>query len=321
MNLLFVGNPGGTNIADSFLHAARQMRIESTLVPVASAFRANPLQRLVSWHLLGHKPPHLAGFSRRVVENCRAVNATHLIATGLAPIDAESLRQIEAKKIVYLTDDPWNPDFTASWFMDAVLEYDVVYTTRRSNTRDLRSLGCQCIEYLPFGYDPRHFHPEPRPLEHDVFFAGGAEQDRVDFLKPLLDGTLKVALAGDRWDKYAETQGYYRGHLDPQNLLYAITGARVNPCLVRSSNRDGHVMRSFEVPASGACMVAQDTDEHREILKDTVLYFSTPSELRQQVDRLLKDESLRTTLAASSHHLITTSSHTYKDRLNHILGS
>src|SRR5207253_2362275 len=117
---------GGTNIADSFLHAAKQMRIEASLVPVAAAFRANPLHRLVSWHLLGHKPPHLSEFSRRVVQDARMINATHVVATGLAPIDAESLRQIEAKKIIYLTDDPWNPDFTASWFMESVREYDVV---------------------------------------------------------------------------------------------------------------------------------------------------------------------------------------------------
>ena len=41
--------------------------------------------------------------------------------------------------------------------------------------------------------------------------------------------------------------------------------AKVNLCLVRRAKRDGHVMRSFEIAAVGGCMLAQDTDEHREI--------------------------------------------------------
>lgn len=322
--LLLVGNAGGTNVADSFLYAARQKGIEAALAPSTSAFRSNRIHRTISWRVLGHRPPLLAPFSQRVGDDARMFNATHVVATGLAPVTADVLRTIEARKIVFLTDDPWHPEFQSSWFMDAVLQYDVVYTPRRSNIRDLENHGCRDVRYLPFGYDPRHFFREERPAELDVFFAGGAEDDRVQYLKRLLRDDLRVGLAGDRWDRYAETRAYYKGHFDPAELRRATAAARVNLCLVRKSNRDGHVMRSFEIPACGGCLLAEDTVEHRAIFgphADAVLYFNSPDELHLRVHELLADAKLRRKLAAAAHRVVTEGQNTYADRLTTILQS
>ena len=42
-----------------------------------------------------------------------------------------------------------------------------------------------------------------------------------------------------------------RGQLPIAELPKGISGARIALCLVRRSNRDGHCMRTFEVPAAG----------------------------------------------------------------------
>lgn len=319
MKLLLVGNPGGTNVADSFLYAAKTLSIEATLIPATSAFRANTLHRHVSWRLLGHKPPRLGEFSRRVATDVATFRPTHLVTTGLAPVNAETLSGMkDVQRIAYLTDDPWNPEFASKWFMDALLQYDVVYTTRRSNISDLIDLGCRDVRYLPFGYDPRHFFYEPRSKDVDVFFAGGAEPKRVEYVAPLVAGPWTMELAGDRWDKYEQTKANYIGHLDAEQLREHTTGARVNVCLVRRTNRDGHVMRSFEIPACGGCMVAEDTEEHRAIFRSdekAALYFSSPDELRSCVRRLLKDEPLQRMLAAAAHRIVTAGGNTYADRL------
>jgi hypothetical protein len=69
-----------------------------------------------------------------------------------------------------------------------------------------------------------------------------------------------VLLAGAYWDRYPAFRAYALG------IKRALTAAaKVNLCLVRRANRDGHVMRSFEIAAIGGCMLAQDTDEHRDI--------------------------------------------------------
>ena len=320
MKLLFIGNPGGTNVADSLLVAARALGHEASLIPATDAFRTSQLRRRVSWHLLGHRPPRLAAFSRRVLDAAQAFAPDHIIATGLAPITAEVLADLKgARRTVYLTDDPWNPDFKAHWFFEALPNYDVVCTTRTANIDDLRAQGCRAVHHVRFGYDPRHFYPTLRPKDTDAFFAGGAEAERIEFLAPILTGEFKVSLAGDFWTKSPITKPYAVGHYDPQELREATAAARVNLCMVRSRNRDGHVMRSLETAAVGAAMLVQDTEEHRRLFEDDVAYFKTPKGLAARLRDLLADKALRRDLSDRVAHRITTGNHTYQHRLQEIL--
>jgi spore maturation protein CgeB len=81
-------------------------------------------------------------------------------------------------------------------------------------------------------------------------------------------------------------------------------------------------MRTFEVPAIGACMLTEDTSEHREIFGpegEAVVYFSTVSEMVDKARWLLEHEKERQKLAQSAHLLITQGNNTYTDRLKTIL--
>ena len=74
-----------------------------------------------------------------------------------------------------------------------------------------------------------------------------------------------VALVGGYWERYPAFRAQALG-IKPPEIIRALTAsAKVNFCLVRRANRDGHVMRSFEIAATGGCMVAEDTVKHREI--------------------------------------------------------
>jgi spore maturation protein CgeB len=320
MKILLVGNPGGTNVADSLLFAARQLKHEVSLVPATDAFRTSDLRRRISWHVLGHKPPRLAAFSQRVLGDARAFQPDVVIATGLAPISADVLKELSGiRRVVFLTDDPWNRDFSAKWFFDALPHYDTVCTPRRANIDDLRAHGCRDVRYMRFGYDPRHFHPDPQTRTVDAFFAGAADAERTAFLAPLLRGEFKVQLAGDFWGKHSATRDYASGHFDPAELRRGTARAHVNICMVRTANRDGHVMRSLEIPAVGGAMLVQDTSDHRDLFGDDVLYFDTPAGLESQFRLLLGDPLLRERLAVAVHRRIVNGRHTYRDRLESLV--
>ena len=321
MKILFVGNPGGTNVADSLLFAARELGHEASLVPANDAFRTSDLRRRISWHLLGHKPPRLAAFSARVLSDAEAFQPDVMIATGLAPISDDVLKQLTGiKRVVFLTDDPWNRNFSAKWFFSALPHYDIVYTPRRANIDDLTAHNCSDVRYLPFGYDARHFHADPQTKVVDGFFAGGADDERVAFLTPLLSGEFKVQLAGDFWNRHAATRNFAAGHFDPDELRRGTARAHVNICMVRAANRDGHVMRSLEIAAVGAAMLVQETEEHRALFGDDVMYFNTPKGLESRFRALMGDQNLRERLAAAVHSRILNGRHTYRDRLESILG-
>jgi spore maturation protein CgeB len=76
-------------------------------------------------------------------------------------------------------------------------------------------------------------------------------------------------------------------------------------------------MRTFEIPACGAFLCAQRTDEHREIFREGLeaTFFDDPDELRSKVTRYLADAAARARIAEAGLLAVTQHPHTYRDRI------
>ena len=329
--LLIVGQPREFHIGAHFVRAANTLGIEVLILDMDRAFSAPRVVRFLWWRW-DRRPVHLRRFSQAVVERCRQLRPRWLLTTGLAPVDEQALQAIGRMgipRLNYLTDDPWNPAHRARWFFRALPHYDHVFSPRRANLDDLRRLGCPQVSYLPFAYDPSLHFPEPpcTPEEKarfgcDVVFAGGADRDRLPYITALIRAGFRVALYGGYWDRYLETRPYARGHADPKTLRKAIGGAKVVLCLVRRANRDGHAMRTFEIPAMRGCMLVEDTEEHREILGEdgeAVVYFRTIPEMVERLRWLLEHEDERERLRQAAYERIARGRNTYKERLKTML--
>jgi spore maturation protein CgeB len=182
------------------------------------------------------------------------------------------------------------------------------------------------VHYLSFGYDESLFASWTCPGDsqaHDVLFVGGADPDRVAFMTEFMRHGPPVAVVGGYWERYPAFRSYALG-IKPPEIIRALTAAaKVNLCLVRRANRDGHVMRSFEIAAAGGCMLAEDTDEHRDIFGpegEATVYFRNAKEATECARVLLCNPSERKRLAAALHRRIVGGAHTYADRLATILG-
>ncbi|MCS7082993.1 MAG: glycosyltransferase [Rhodothermia bacterium] len=287
-----------------------------------------------NWWFGGHRPPRLHEFSRRVLEVCRSFRPRWLLCTGIAPVARWALKEVAQEGILrinFLTDDPWNPAHRAPWFGDALPQYDRVFSPRRSNLEDLKRIGCPQVAYLPFAYDPAVHYPDPpcttlewAQFASDIVFIGGADRDRLPVITALIRAGFRVALYGGYWDRLPETRAYARGHADPYVLRKAVGGAKVVLCLVRRANRDGHAMRTYEIPAMRACMLTEDTAEHRDIFGEegrAVLYFRTIAEMLDKLRWLLDHPEERVRLAEGAYRLITDGSNTYANRLAAMLGA
>ncbi|MBR8827044.1 MAG: glycosyltransferase [Gomphosphaeria aponina SAG 52.96 = DSM 107014] len=331
MKIIIVGGTGGTNVADAFMKASQKFNIESYFLSFLSAYEAPKLIKQFNWHIRGKYPTKLNTFSQEILEECLNNKPNLLLTTGITPINSQALQQIGKlgiKRLNFLTDDPWNKAHYPPWFFQCLPHYDVIFTPRRANIDDLKNIGCRDVKYLPFGYDPDLFYPEiPTDKEKenyiaDVMFAGGADSDRIPYIDALIKAGMKVNLYGTYWERFPETKAYTRGQADVKTLRLAIKSTKIALCLVRQANRDGHVMRSFEVPAVGACMLTEDTPEHREIFGEegeNVIYFKTIPEMLAKARWLLDNESERLRLANNAYKLITKGGNTYGDRLQYIL--
>jgi spore maturation protein CgeB len=329
VKLALLGTMGGTHVGGSFARSAAKLGIRTILFDAELAAAAPRVLRSLSWHLMDRTPLHLNRFSNELVEACARAKPEILIATGMAPLTKSALRALGQLGIVsvnFSTDDPWNPAMRSNWHLRALPLYELVFSPRRSNLDDFRRLGCASVRYLPFGYDESLFACGTSSGDlpaYDVLFIGGADPDRVSFMAEFMRHGPPVTVGGGYWERYSAFRANALGIRPPEVVRGLTAAAKVNLCLVRRANRDGHVMRSFEIAAVGGCMLAEDTGEHREIFGpegEAVVYFRTAKEAAERARALLCNPSERKRLAAGLHLRIVGGAHTYADRLTTILG-
>lgn len=328
--ILVVANPGEIHVGAHLIRAAKDLGNELKVLDISQAMRGAWFFSKISWHLCGHTPVRLKVFSDSVMTECRNFMPKWMIATGFSSVDARTLKAVNRMGVItinFLTDDPWNPSQRSRWFIKSIVEYQKIFTPRKSNMDDLKEIGCRSVSFLPFAYSPYIHHGDNVSIgdrfDWDVIFAGGADRDRIPYVRALIDNGIKLGLYGGYWHRLKLTKPIARGVTDAETYRKVTARAKIALCLVRRANRDGHAMRSFEIPAIGTCMLTEDTLEHREIFGEegkAVVYFKTIEEMVQKAKYLLDNESERLRLAGAAHQLIVNGRNTYKDRLETMLG-
>jgi spore maturation protein CgeB len=333
MRLLIVGNPESHHLGAHLLEAAASLHWDARIHDSRTAWSRNLWVNRIFNHFRGKRPPYFNRFNVTLVKECHAFRPELVLSTGISPVSAGTLKQISglgARTVNFLTDDPWNSWNEAGYFWDSLRSYDLIANPRKVNLQQLLDHGCRSVEYLPFGYNPAYHFIESNisPVERerfscDVALLGGADGDRVPLARALAQAGFDLALYGGYWSRVADLRSFYRGMAYGRELRLAVSLAKVQVCMGRKANRDGHAMRSLEFPAMGACLTVEDSPEHRALYGDEnecVLYWSDPSSLISSVHALVSDPVLNRRLRAALHHKICgAGEHVYAHRLQSIL--
>lgn len=320
---------GGVHLAAvgaSLDHAANEMGVSCGYVNSDLARSGPRLVRALLWRFCNRRPPRIGWYNRLLTESCTVQRPQLLLLAGNLPVYAsvpKLMRKLGGRTAIWLTDDPWNPGSYTHRLLKLIAECDVVFSPRTSNLIQLEELAPGRVQYLPFGFDPRFFYSlknETTQHTNDVFFAGGADQDRALVIKALADAGAKIGLYGDYWNRYRETKNLNLGYASPSELASLIAQSLVSLSLVRHENRDGHSMRTFELAACGAAILAEDTPEHRNIYgANAALYFSTEQELISGFQAIRQNDELRKRLSASALEICSDGKHSYSTRLQTIV--
>lgn len=339
--VVIVGAAGGTNIAESLFRGANDLKVSAQLCDISISLSSFGLLNSLSWRLRDHLPPHPGRLAKQLAYILETTKPRAMVTVGVAPVEWSVIRTWRAAGVAcghFSSDDPWNPDLTARWHMQALKEYDAVFTPRRSNVQDLKDLGCRRVQYLPFGYDPhlavgyadligtsKHSYIDPLAcpaLVGPSLFVGGADSWRVAFVRQYLESGADITLIGGYWNRWPDLKERWLGHLSPSIVAALTRAAPINLILVRRGNRDGHTMRSFEAAAIGGCLLVEDSPEHREIYGpdgEAVRFFSSPSHAAHIFSELMQDVSERKRLRDAVVARISRSGNTYSDRFKFIL--
>jgi spore maturation protein CgeB len=238
------------------------------------------------------------------------------------------LKQMGAVLVNFSTDDPFNPVVKFPYLREAIREYDIYATPRTANVAQLLAHGARKTQLVPFAYKPSLHFVDPADAPGvddgcDLLFIGGADSDRVPFFRRIVElwPDVRLSLYGNYWNRDPLLARFWRGFAHGDVYRTATRRARFAINLVRRANRDGHVMRTFEVPACGGCMLAERTEDHARFFDEgrDALFFDTPESLVGQARALADDGPRRAGIAMSGHRRVVRDGHTYGNRLQAIL--
>lgn len=318
-------------------HALRdlghELRVVTTAKAEASETIRPSLPQRIGRRLFG--PRDLTGANAEILSAIRESSFDVLwIDKGLTiqPATLSEVHRIQpACQIVgFSPDDMMNPGNQSRDFLKGLPFYHFYVTTKSYNVTELKELGCPEVLFADNGYDPHTHRPrvvsaeeEPR-LGGAVGFIGQWEPDRAESLRHLGRAGLSVRVWGYTWERMRDVPPSVRLENRPlwgDDYAKAICAFKINLCFLRKSNRDRQTTRTMEIPACGAFMLAERTDEHARLFDEgrEAEFFSNDDELLDKIRHYLEHEDERLRIARAGYERCVRDHYSNSERLRQIL--
>ena len=219
------------------------------------------------------------------------------------------------RKAVWLLDEPYEVDDTASWSS----EFDIVYLNDPSTIERHRN-----ARYLPVAYDPEVHHENGHTRNYQVGFVGGHNDARERYLLTLHEAGLLSYVVGGPWRSSAlrslclahnipatATADLYRQTRIVVNLFREVHHFNERGVQAYSMNP-----RVYEALACGAVVVSENRRELPTVFPDLPL-FSNVNELVDTVATLVRNEDAYSAVKKACQQKLQ--AHSYRERLLRVL--
>lgn len=266
----------------------------------------------------------------KLIKLCNEFNPDILVVFKGKTIQKGTLLRIKEKidciLIHFNGDNHNNPYSTSKNMLDSLALYDVVFTWSHALFEPLYKLGAKRVESLPFAFDETIHGLEDEDVSsdnipdfaHDVVFVGTWDREREKTLSILAD--LDLGIWGPRWKRVSWKSPLYRcikgGEVDAKTMGKIYRASKVCLNIMRPQNQESHNMKSFEIPALGGFMLTNRTADHLSIFEEgkEIACFDNVDELRSQILRYVKEDSIRKEMAKNAQKKVRACGHSYTDR-------
>ncbi|HYG76497.1 MAG TPA: glycosyltransferase [Planctomycetota bacterium] len=234
--------------------------------------------------------------------------------------------QPDCRILGYSPDDMAAPHNHSPQFLAHLKYYSVFFTTKSYGVGELKQLGCPAVEFIGNAYD-EHTH---RPLEVNeanrarlggpVGFIGTWEADRGNSMLALARAGITVRIWGNGWSQQRRRDANMlieRRAVYGDEYALAISAFDINLTFLRKINRDQQTQRSVEIPACGAFMLAERTDEHCALFEEgkEADYFDSDAELISKVRYYVDHPEERRRIAQAGRERCLRDGYSYRERL------
>ncbi len=233
-------------------------------------------------------------------------------------VSAEAVRAIGDLGAVTINFYP-DVSFLAhgKYIPEALPVYDWVFTTKSFGVADMqRIVGARSVSFLPHGYDPETHAPvelddeDRAKYECDVSFIGTWSPKKQKLLEHVRREmpSLRLRVWGAQWEQARPILGSSiegRGVLG-REYAKAIIASNINLAILSEARRgassgDLITSRTFQIPATGAFMLHERTDELLKYFREGVECgcFGSDEEMVGKIAHYLDDDQERRTIAAA----------------------
>jgi glycosyltransferase involved in cell wall biosynthesis len=237
--------------------------------------------------------------------------------------------------IGYSGDDMLKKHNQSKWWIKGLAYYDLYITTKSYHCSELPSFGIKCVKFVNNCYDPETHKPlritvaEKKKFGCPVGFIGAWEKERAEDILFLAQAGITLRWWGGGWSgkkNFTHNSKNLKYENDPLwglDYCKAINSFDINLCFLRKINRDLQTSRSVEIPACGGFMLAERTEEHKQLFKEgkEAEFFSSRDELIDKIKFYLANPSIRKKIAKAGRQRCERSGYSYDLMLSRIIKS
>lgn len=332
LRILYVGEKLGT-----CLHRARTL--EELGNRVCFVHSGPPDSRVLSQiYRLGHHlslPPDLLGANRALRKTLDRESFDLLWVDKGRSLKPRLLRTARQRApgmrmVSYSPDDMTRRYHSSIRYRASLPVFDLVVTTKSYIVDDLQALGARSVLFAGNAYAPNIHRfldlsaTDRESFACDVGFVGTFEEDRAQLMLQLAQAGVPITIRGHGWHRFEESHPLLTilpGQLGEEDYVKAINATKINLGFLRKGARDRQTTRSIEIPGCRAFLLAERTEEHKELFEEgvEVEFFDSFDELQEKCRYFLEHDDERQRIAAAGYQRCIRSGYSNRDRLRHIL--
>ena len=203
--------------------------------------------------------------------------------------------------------------------------YDIIYTSKSLNieNNELNKMGFKKVRFFYQRFDKFVHRPIPS-RNNDAFgkvvFVGSGELMRYRYLNYAAKNGVEVHVWGNNWPRWmkflSSSNLIFHGESKTETEYAAILSSAAICCgFLRKKNRDRHTSRTIEIPACGAFMLAEYTDEHASLFVPDAeaVFFDGKDDFLRKLIRYYGDQKLRDSIRLKGYLRCQLSKYTYDE--------
>ena len=226
---------------------------------------------------------------------------------------------------IHYTPDPAILFHKSRHFLKCVPRYAALFTTKPFEVELYRKLGAQKIYLTYQSFERTRFYPRRAEEAYisDIAFIGHYEShygDKIRLLSSLKN--LNVNIWGPGWVRHANIARWCKPYVKGNGIWAdeypkAISSAKICLGLLSKLIPETTTTRTFEIPACGAFMLAERTDEHLALFEEgkEAEFFGSGDELLDKVKYYLAHPQQRQKIAVAGRERCLKSGYSNHDRM------